>query len=66
MPHLLTKHTKKMQQTIYDAVVSDYEMPQKNGLEFLKDSENKITKFRYLVYGKRQRRRGSQSLEFRG
>ncbi len=28
---------KKMEQQSYDAVVSDYEMPQKNGLEFLKE-----------------------------
>jgi PAS domain S-box-containing protein len=37
---------KKMEQQTYDAVVSDYEMPNKNGLEFLKelrDQKNDIT-----------------------
>ena len=36
---------KKMENQTYDAIVSDYEMPQKNGLEFLKsirEQENEI------------------------
>src|SRR5208337_4328457 len=28
---------KKMEKQTYDAVISDYEMPQKNGLDFLKE-----------------------------
>ena len=28
---------KKLQEQTFDAVISDYEMPQKNGLEFLKE-----------------------------
>ena len=36
---------KKMENQTYDAIVSDYEMPQKNGLDFLKsirEQENEI------------------------
>ena len=51
---------KKMEEQSYDAVVSDYEMPQKNGLEFLKElrEQNNQIPF-YLIYWKRQRRRCS-------
>ena len=36
---------KKMKNQAYDAIISDYEMPQKNGLEFLKsirEQENDV------------------------
>ncbi len=36
---------KKLENQTYDAIVSDYEMPQKNGLDFLKsirEQENEI------------------------
>ena len=46
-----------MESTTYDAIVSDYEMPEKNGLEFLKElRETEKRNSFYLVYGKRQRR----------
>ena len=36
---------KKMEKQTYDAIVSDYEMPVKNGLEFLKELREQTKKF---------------------
>ena len=32
---------EKMGEQLYDAIISDYEMPQKNGLDFLKELKEK-------------------------
>ena len=45
---------KKIENQNYDAVVSDYEMPQKNGLDFLKElRESKDRNSFYTVYRKK-------------
>ena len=41
---------KKMDQQLYDAVVSDYEMPQKNGLEFLKELRDKNNQIPFILF----------------
>jgi len=41
---------KKMEQQTYDAVVSDYEMPQKNGLEFLKELREKNNQIPFILF----------------
>ena len=41
---------KKMEQQPYDAVVSDYEMPQKNGLEFLKEIKEKNSQIPFILF----------------
>ena len=40
---------KKMEKESYDAVVSDYEMPQKNGLEFLKELREKSNQIPFIL-----------------
>jgi PAS domain S-box-containing protein len=41
---------KKMEQQNYDAVVSDYEMPQKNGLEFLKELREQNNQIPFILF----------------
>jgi len=41
---------KKMEQQQYDAVVSDYEMPQKNGLEFLKEIREQNNQIPFILF----------------
>jgi PAS domain S-box-containing protein len=41
---------KKMEQQTYDAVVSDYEMPQKNGLEFLKELREQNNQIPFILF----------------
>ena len=41
---------KKMEQQQYDAVVSDYEMPQKNGLEFLKEIRDQNNQIPFILF----------------
>ena len=41
---------KKMEQQTYDAVVSDYEMPQKNGLDFLKELRDKNNQIPFILF----------------
>ncbi len=40
---------KKMEQQTYDAVVSDYEMPQKNGLDFLQKLRDKNNQIPFIL-----------------
>ena len=47
---------KKMEKQTFDAIVSDYEMPLKNGLEFLKEQRAAQRNSFYFIYRKRQRR----------
>lgn len=41
---------KKMGEQQYDAIVSDYEMPQKNGLEFLKELRSKNNQIPFILF----------------
>ncbi len=41
---------KKMKNESYDAVVSDYEMPQKNGLEFLKELREQNNQIPFILF----------------
>ena len=41
---------KKMGQQTYDAVVSDYEMPQKNGLDFLKELRDQNNQIPFILF----------------
>ncbi len=41
---------KKMEQQSFDAVVSDYEMPQKNGLEFLKELREQKNDITFILF----------------
>ena len=41
---------KKMEHQPYDAVVSDYEMPQKNGLDFLKELREKNNQIPFILF----------------
>ncbi len=41
---------KKMEQQPYDAIVSDYEMPQKNGLEFLKELRDQNNQIPFILF----------------
>ena len=41
---------KKMEQQTYDAIVSDYEMPQKNGLEFLKELREQKNEIPFIFF----------------
>ncbi len=41
---------KKMQSQIYDVVVSDYEMPQKNGLDFLKELREQDNQIPFILF----------------
>ena len=41
---------KKMEEQSYDAVISDYEMPQKNGLQFLKELREKHNKIPFVIF----------------
>src|SRR3989339_452260 len=41
---------KKMEQQSYDVIVSDYEMPQKNGLEFLKEIREKNNQIPFILF----------------
>ena len=52
---------KKLSSKQYDVVVSDYEMPQKDGLQFLKELRKKTIIFLYSFYWKRQRRSSHKS-----
>jgi DNA-binding NtrC family response regulator len=53
----VTEAFKRLEQQNYDAVVSDYEMPMKNGLEFLKELKEKKRHTFHSVYGEGQGRR---------
>ena len=41
---------KKLSTEYYDVVVSDYEMPQKNGLQFLKELREQNTKIPFILF----------------
>ena len=41
---------KKMEQQTYDAIVSDYEMPQKNGLDFLKELREQNNQIPFILF----------------
>jgi PAS domain S-box-containing protein len=41
---------KKMEQQTYDAIISDYEMPQKNGLNFLAQLRGKRNKIPFILF----------------
>ena len=41
---------KKMEEQSYDAVVSDYEMPQKNGLQFLKEIRQQKNEIPFILF----------------
>ena len=41
---------KKMEKEFYDAVVSDYEMPQKNGLDFLKELREQKNDIAFILF----------------
>ena len=41
---------KKMEEQTYDAIVSDYEMPQKNGLEFLKELREQKNDIPFILF----------------
>ena len=41
---------KKMEQQPFDAIVSDYEMPQKNGLEFLKQLREQNNQIPFILF----------------
>ncbi len=41
---------RKMEQQTYDAVISDYEMPQKNGLNFLAELRGKRNKIPFILF----------------
>jgi PAS domain S-box-containing protein len=42
--------TKKMERESYDVVVSDYEMPQKNGLDFLKEIRENNNQISFILF----------------
>ena len=46
---------KKMDKQQYDAIVSDYEMPQKNGLEFLKELRDQNNQIPFILFTGRGR-----------
>jgi PAS domain S-box-containing protein len=46
---------KKMEEQSYDAVVSDYEMPTENGLQFLKELREKHNKIPFVIFTGRGR-----------
>lgn len=41
---------KKLSKEHYDVVISDYEMPQKNGLEFLKELRDKNNQIPFILF----------------
>jgi DNA-binding NtrC family response regulator len=41
---------KKMEKQTYDAIVSDYEMPQKNGLDFLKELKEQKNQTPFILF----------------
>ena len=41
---------KKMEQQTYDVIVSDYEMPQKNGLDFLKELREQTNQAPFILF----------------
>jgi len=41
---------KKLEQQTYDAVISDYEMPQKNGLQFLKELKQQKNEIPFILF----------------
>ena len=41
---------KKMQSQVFDAIVSDYEKPQKNGLDFLKELREKGNEIPFILF----------------
>jgi PAS domain S-box-containing protein len=41
---------KKMEQQNYDAIVSDFEMPQKNGLDFLKELRDQNNQIPFILF----------------
>jgi len=41
---------QKMEHQTYDAIVSDYEMPQKNGLEFLKELRDQNNQIPFILF----------------
>ena len=55
MSHLLLKLSKKWNEQPYDAIVSDYEMPQKNGLEFLKELREQNNQIPFILFTGRGR-----------
>ena len=46
---------KKMSNGQYDVVISDYEMPQKNGLDFLKELRDKNNQIPFILFTGRGR-----------
>ena len=46
---------KKLEQKTYDAVVSDYEMPQKNGLDFLRELRGQQREISFILFTGRGR-----------
>jgi PAS domain S-box-containing protein len=46
---------KKMEATKYDVIISDYEMPKKNGLEFLKEMQSKNIQIPFILFTKKSR-----------
>ncbi len=51
----VTEAIEKIKNRLYDAVVSDYEMPQKNGLEFLKELREQKNDVGFIVFTGRGR-----------
>ncbi|MCJ7763491.1 response regulator [Candidatus Bathyarchaeota archaeon] len=41
---------KKLEEQSYDAVISDYEMPQKNGLQFLKEIRQQKNEIPFILF----------------
>jgi DNA-binding NtrC family response regulator len=41
---------KKLEQQTYDVIISDYEMPQKNGLQFLQELREKHNNIPFVVF----------------
>ena len=48
--HPLTKLSKNWKPRQYDAIVSDYQMPQKNGLEFLKELREQNNQVPFILF----------------
>jgi PAS domain S-box-containing protein len=46
---------KKMEATTYDVIISDYEMPYRNGLEFLKEIQSKNIQIPFILFTEKGR-----------